>query len=102
QPTRDSEIRRDAVVASAVIVHRFRDRGQPLQTADLAENVIEVSDDSDPLLRQVAAYALGIIPEESAHQRLATMLQDRDSYARLNAAIGLARHGSLEGFDVFQ
>lgn len=102
QPGQDSEIRRDAVVASAVIVHRYRDRGQTLQTGDLTESVIGVSGETDPLLRQVAAYALGIIPEKPAHDRLSRMLDDRDSYARLNAAIGLARHGSLEGFDVFQ
>ena len=47
-------------------------------------------------LRAVAAYALGVIGDEEATERLEQMLHDTYPNARFNAATGLARRGNAK------
>lgn len=59
----------------------------------LRETLLDVSRGSDSLLRNVSAFALGVLGGEAPRNRLAEMLQDADANVRFNAATGLARHG---------
>lgn len=74
-------------------------RGNPTLVSRLIEVTREPVEASSPMAQRVdeirsrAAYALGLIGGPEALNRLATMIQDRSSNARNNAAFGLARHG---------
>ncbi|MBT4863865.1 MAG: HEAT repeat domain-containing protein [Planctomycetaceae bacterium] len=102
QSTHDREVRKNSVAAIAVIAGRARDRKQPLKNAALATDLIDVSSDADPLMRQVAAYTLGLIASERGSQRLIVLLDDPDENTKLNAAIALSRDGSTAGLSVFE
>jgi len=52
------------------------------------------------LLRERAAFALGVFGGEKARQMLAVMLSDRCPNVRYNAATGLARHGDERAVSV--
>ena len=68
----------------------------------LVDDLILVSGDSEPLMRQIGAYALGLIPLQPARDRLEVLAEDKDVNTRINAAIGLARQGSTKGLPVFK
>ncbi|MDB5391954.1 MAG: hypothetical protein JWM11_7600, partial [Planctomycetaceae bacterium] len=71
--------------------------------AELAETpLIEISSDPTPLIRQLAAYILGLIPTDAAQARLKVLMENPDGATRLNAAIGLARQGSSQGYEVMK
>ncbi|GAG35269.1 unnamed protein product, partial [marine sediment metagenome] len=101
QPNQDREIRKNAMRSIVEIAGRAHERGQPIEDESLVNDVIEVSRDSEPLFRQLGAYALAFLPSESAKHQLAVLLEDADSNTRLNAAIGMARLGSTRGLAVF-
>jgi HEAT repeat protein len=102
QPDHDEEVRTNALKAIAVIAGRAMDSNQPLPV-DMAEApLIAISSDSTPLIRQLAAYILGLIPTETARTRLKVLMENPDSSTRLNAAIGLARQGSTDGYSVIK
>lgn len=96
------EVRKNALVAVAQIADRARGRARQLDRPELIHDVIRVSTDGDPLLRQVGAYTLGLIPGEPSRQRLEVLTDDPDGKTRINAAIGLARQDSTAGLPVLR
>lgn len=102
QPEHDEEVRTNALKAIAVIAGRALDTHETLPV-ELAEGpLIALSSDSTELIRQLSAYILGLIPTETARARLKVLLDNPDSATRLNAAIGLARQGSTDGYSVIK
>jgi len=102
QPQADREVRKNAIGSIAVMADRFRKRKETLVYPGLSDEIQTVSQDADPLIRQLCAYTLGLIGDEGAKSRLEVMLNDADPDTRINAAIGLARAGDSRGFAVFQ
>lgn len=98
----DLEVRKNAVAAVAVIAGRADKRGQKLNDAALVDDLIDLSADSQPLMRQVGAFTLGLIAGETAIVRLKVLLDDPDENTQLNAAIALARSESTSGLEVLQ
>jgi HEAT repeat protein len=100
QPEHDEEVRTNALKAIAVIAGRAFQEQTPIK-AELAEDpLIAISSDPTPLIRQMAAYILGLIPSKASRGQLKVLIENSDSATRLNAAIGLARQGSTEGYQV--
>jgi len=97
------QVRTSAVVSIAIIADRSAARGTPIHQQDLINELIEVtnSPDAEAELRHRGAFALGLLPSEQSRQQLSAWLQNADDKTRLNSAIGLARQGSLKGYDVF-
>jgi hypothetical protein len=102
QPGIDREVRKYAIWAIAVMADRSEKAGQPLHVSGLVDRLTQVSRDEDPLIRQVGAFTLGLFPDDDARSRLEVMVEDSDSGTRINAAIGLARHGDARGAGVFE
>ena len=100
EPQHDREIRKNALGAVAVIAGRQAESGQPLQRPELQERLLSVSTEPDPLLRQMAAFDLGLLPGPRSVERLVVLLEDADASTRVNAAIGLARQKSAAGLPV--
>jgi HEAT repeat protein len=62
--------------------------------------ILAASRDEQPLMRSIAAFALGAAGTEEADRRLERMLLDSYPDVRYNAATMLARHGRAESADV--
>lgn len=92
-------VRSDALRSIALIAGRAKDNGRPLDRTEVTDGLLEVSHDSEPLIRQVAAFTLGLIPGENVDQRLRVMAEDRDPNTRINAAMAMSRRGMPESFD---
>jgi len=92
-------VRSDALRSIALIAGRAKDSDKSLNRPEVTERLLEVSQDSDPLIRQVCAFTLGLIPGESVDQRLRVMAEDRDPNTRINAAMAMSRRGMPEAFD---
>jgi HEAT repeat protein len=107
----DSGVRLEALRSIFLIANRTAERAisenRPLLVEELVEvpslvsDVIDVSQEPDPLFRRVAAYALGLLPSPESRQRLEVMLNDSDEHAQVNAALGLARQSSTAGRPVY-
>lgn len=102
EPTRDIEIRKSAAASIAFIAGRALDRGQPLESPGLVQALVDVSTDKQTVMRQAAAFALGLFRSPEADQQLQVLLGNDDVMTRINAAIALSRSGSTEGLAVFQ
>lgn len=100
--TYDREVRKNAVAAVATIAHRANERGTPLTDAGTLEELANVSRDQDPLLRSLAALALGFFPLDLADQALTVLLADADANTRANAAVAFTRHKSLKAVPVLR
>lgn len=98
----DRDIRKNALGAVAVIADRASRAGGIAASTGLTEDLLKVSADPDPLVRQLAAFTLGLFPEDAVRQRLEVMLDDSDRDTRVNAAIALARQHDSRGFRVFR
>lgn len=92
-------VRSDAMRSIALIAGRAKDHEKPLDRPEVTDRLIEVSQDSDPLIRQVCAFTLGLIPGDRVDQRLRVLAEDRDSNTRINAAMAMSRRGMSEAFD---
>lgn len=99
---RDRDVRKDSLAALAVLLGRYSERGQPLHDDDLFADLVEVSSDDDPLIRQLGAFTLGLADADVARRRLDVLLDDADPSTRINAAIGLARQKNLGGYRVLR
>lgn len=106
----DREIRKNALGSIALIAGRAAE-GQgdaaaalrdPVLTDDLIAVSRESGEEQDRVMRQLAAYTLGLVPTEAARARLDVMLADADRSTRVNAAVGLARQDSTAGLPVFR
>lgn len=102
QPEQDRDVRKNAIAAIALVAGRAVERGAPLDDAKLVDDLVRISSDPDPLVRQLGAFTLGVIPAPESKQRLRVMISDSDANARINAAVGLARQNSTEGVPVFK
>lgn len=101
QSEHDLEVRKNSLGAIAVIAGNEAESGVPLMDPDLTSDVLAVSADPDhALIRQMAAYDLGLLPGEKSAHRLEVMLGDADESVRVNAAVGLARQQSAAGLPV--
>ena len=102
EPNRDLEIRKSAAASIAFIAGRALERGQPLEAPGLVQTLVEVSTDRQPIMRQAAAFALGLFRSPEATQQLQVLLGNDDRMTRINAAIALSRSGSTDGLAVFK
>jgi hypothetical protein len=101
------DVRRAALQALAVYTDhqdgRFKNRDQVLETIlDVSRERSDGGEDK-PLrdeLRSTAAFALGVMGDAAALDRLALMLNDAHKNSRYNAALGLARHGDSRSIPV--
>ena len=55
--------------------------------------VVSMYQSSDPGVRKMAVYALGVLPDDDGHTTLRAALGDPVPDVRWNAAVALARHG---------
>lgn len=107
----DEGVRLEALRSIFLIANRTaeraREENRPMLLEELVEipslvdDVIAVSKESEPLFRQVAAFALGFLPSPQSRQRMEVMLGDSDQHAKVNAAIGLSRQESTAGWPVY-
>jgi len=106
----DVDVRRAALQGLAVFLAN-NDVDPPLRT-ELMDVLREASKEraapGEPSaaardeLRSNAAFALGVLGDEAALERLRFMLADPQTNVRYNAALGLARHGDLAALPVLQ
>lgn len=99
----DRTVRSDAIRSVAIMAGRAAKRARPFSDETVTDRLLELSRDSEPLIRQTVAFALGLVPGAECDQRLRVMAEDADRNTRVNAAIGLARpqHQSADGLPVF-
>ncbi|MBI3862373.1 MAG: hypothetical protein HY290_10810 [Planctomycetia bacterium] len=100
RPGRDRDVRKNAILAVAVMSDRMAAKKQPVSEPGLSDELIQASRDDDPLIRQLSAYTLGLFPEEWSASRLEVMLGDGDFCTRSNAAFALARQHDVRGYGV--
>jgi HEAT repeat protein len=101
QSGNDRDVRKNALGSIAVMADRFATRGDSLKFPGLSESLLKESRDDDRLIRQLSAFTLGLFSNADAQSRLEQMLDDPDLDTRINAAVGLARHGNARGAAVF-
>lgn len=101
-PQYDPEVRKGAVTSIALIAGRDAEQMPPVEVESTVQALGQLATDPDPLLRQTAAFTLGLFDHPDAKQRLLVSLEDEDAKTRVNAAIALARHGSTAGYPVFR
>ena len=101
-PTRDIEVRKSGVSSIAMIAGRAFEKGTPLDDPETVDALVELSADSQPLMRQTAAFALGLFRSSTADQQLHVLLGNGDWKTCVNAAIALARQGNSDGLSVFK
>ncbi len=102
EPQRDLAIRKSAVVSLSFVAGRALERGEQLDASESIEALIQLSGDPLPVLRQSAAFSLGLFNSPEAAHQTEVLLGDGDQMTRVNAAIGLARHGSTSGYQVLR
>ncbi len=68
--------------------------------AQIDEVLAKAATDTDPQIRSVAAFALGVVGDEPSRGVLQKLLQDLYPDVRYNAATGLARHHDASGLSV--
>ncbi len=120
---RNPDVRKSALMAVAAIAGRHFEKAtgfksdaptqemvpialrEPLSeptitNAEVLQQIQLASQDPDPVVRHLAAYASASVSGSDAMELLKSMLSDGDTFARTNAAVGLARNGSLDGVPV--
>ena len=101
-PDHELEVRQNALGSIAVLAGRAIQEMKPLNLDLVQPAVLESSADPIPLIRQLSAFTLGLLPSEASRKRLEVLLGDSDQSTSVNAAIGLARQDSAAGFKVFE
>ncbi len=91
-----------AAVSAGTTAATLAERNLPLATATISdsatlEELRRSAQDPDPVVRHLAAYALASVSGPESLQQLRSMLGDSNRLAQANAAIGLARNGSVDG-----
>ena len=98
-PAEGSDVRLAALEAIAVLASEVgpaRVRNHP----DLVPVLLEAAEDEQQVVRERAAFALGVVGGDRAEACLVRMLADAKAEVRYNAATGLARHGNLQSTGV--
>ena len=105
QVVRDMQqtVRRSAIASIALLADRANQSKKSFDQMTLVKDLSDIALDNqeESSTRQVATYALGLLPGDVAKEKLMTLLKTADEMTRLNAAIGLSRSGSTAGYDVF-
>lgn len=101
-PEHHRDVRKSAMQSIVVIAGRAAERGEIFDQPELVDDLVDLSSESDPLFRQMAAYALGLVPGPQAEARLIVLLEDANKNARVDAAIALTRRNSTAGLSVFK
>ena len=98
----DPYVRGAAINALAILAEDFRAQDPPraIGSEELTETFVELSNDPDDTIRSQTAYALGVMTlAEDADPQLTVSLEqlveDLNPATRYNAALALARRGSL-------
>jgi len=99
---RDREVRKHSMTGLAMTIGQVRESGETVHDDAVIDRVIEISQEPDALMRHQSAYILGLMDTVEAKGRLEVLLEDANQMTRVNAAIGFARNGSLQGLSVFQ
>ena len=99
---REAGIRKHSLTGLAMLAGSVNTAGGSITDPELIAEVIEISRERDQLMRHQATFILGLVDFPAAMDRLHVLLLDPDQMTQLNAALGLARHGSAAGYDVFQ
>lgn len=102
ESTRDVEIRKSGVWSIATIAGRAFEKGTPLEDPETVDALVELSADSLPLMRQLAAFALGLFKSPAANDQLHVLLSNGDFKTCVNAAIALSRGGNTDGLSVLK
>jgi HEAT repeat protein len=120
--SRDIEVRKSSLMSIAAIAGRHFDdttgysaaadagteipplsaRNLPLAAATVSDAAVleqlrRSAQDANPVVRHLAGYALGNVSGPDSIGQLRVMLTDGNRLAQANAAIGLARNGSVDG-----
>jgi hypothetical protein len=102
----DRDVRKTAVSSVAVVAGRAAERPtlrqDLLAVPEVVESLVELTQESDPLYRQLGAFTLGLFPTPQSAQRLEVLLGDPDHDTQVNAAVALARQHRTSGWPVFQ
>lgn len=90
-----------AAVAAGVSIPTLSERNLPLMTptisdAAVLEQLRRAAQDPDVVVRHLAGYALANVSGSDSLEQLRVMLTDGNRQAQANAAIGLARNGSVD------
>lgn len=98
------ELQKHALTGIAMLVGRAYEQGRPSDDGELVREMISISNAGNPLARHQAAFILGLLDSPEAARQLQDLVDDpgADLMTRANAAIGLARSGSLDGLPVFE
>lgn len=100
QDQHDEIVRTDAIRIVAVIAGRGMEQGRPINHPELTARLIELSQQPEPLIRQVSAFTLGLIPGNDVDQRLKVMAEDGDWETSINAAFALSRRHMVDAYPV--
>jgi HEAT repeat protein len=102
KPEFDLETRQNAMTAISFIAGRDFEEGDPLQNDKITAALVTGSRDEDPVIRRAAAFSLGLLDDDQVDQRLRVLLQDKDEFVRVNAALALSRQKSTAGIGVLE
>lgn len=88
-------------VAAGSVAPSLSARRLPLTSPTISDSAVleqlrRSAQDSDPVVRHLAGYALGNVSGPDSLEQLRVMLTDGNRLAQANAAIGLARNGSAD------
>ncbi len=91
-----------AAVAADAGAPSMSARKLPLANPTISDSAVleqlrRSAQDSDPVVRHLAGYALGNVSGPDSLVQLRVMLTDSNRLAQANAAIGLSRNGSIDG-----
>jgi HEAT repeat protein len=95
----DISVRRAALEGLAVFASNPSARDNPM-TTEIDAALVRAAADTDPQIRSVAAFALGVLGDASSIEHLRKMVIDVYPDVRYNAATGLARQGDPAGLNV--
>jgi hypothetical protein len=97
----DIKIRAAALEALALQVNRYQ-KSPELDRAPIAAAMIAAAADESHVIRERAAYGLGVLGGEQATQALERLVVDGYPDVRFNAATALARTGNLAALPVLE
>lgn len=102
-------VRNAAVSSVALLIGRLQndasssdDSATVTDDEALLSDCIALARDKEPVLRELAAFVVGLFPGKTAENQLEVMLNDSHENVQANAAVGLARQGSTAGWPVFR
>jgi hypothetical protein len=98
--TVDPQTARAAVEALSVLWTNLDDAARRgIDRPALAAAIDDASRSDDAALRGAAAFSLGVVGGDEAHERLVQLAADENDDVRYNAALGLARQGRDEAVE---